>query len=181
MSPQIVFKQSTRARERKLNFESVNQHSLSSLSTSNHRWLDQAALPGLWALHMQRASTQAPRTPVGCCCGCCCCGCGCGCCCYTNLNHLGKIVTQTSRFSLFSALDGQSLCVITSQRVCLLHLASRVFAGWRRRTLSTDQFCQLPCSSINFPSQRDPLFLLCSLATSLFPLPLSHQFISLSI
>lgn len=41
MSPQIVFKQSTRESETKLNFGSVNQHTLHSLSEFNHRWLDQ--------------------------------------------------------------------------------------------------------------------------------------------
>lgn len=64
---QTVFKQSTRASERKLNFESVNQHTLSSLSASEHRWLDQSALHGLSALQMQSASTDGTRLPVGFC------------------------------------------------------------------------------------------------------------------
>lgn len=69
----VVFKQSTWESETKLNFEPVNHHTFSSLSKSNHRWLDQtvclALVKGflLSTCKFEKASTHSERRPVGLC------------------------------------------------------------------------------------------------------------------
>lgn len=119
MSPQIVFKQSTRESGRKLNFESVNQHTLSSLSKSNHRWPDQSALPGFSALQMQSASTYVKRLPAGFCMhfvhGSCCC-----CVCAVSMWHFKWLVRRDTNaiyviFAVSVKLSRKRPCFLMSQ------------------------------------------------------------------
>lgn len=192
MSPQIVFKQSTRASERKLNFESVNQHTLSSLSTSNRRWLDQSALHGVFCIanaarfHLRwtaacrlldaRLCAAAVAAVVVLYCGALTWVTD-GACYASDLHRLRIVVTEASRISLFSVSDLKSLCVITSENVCnAFGLSSS--AGWRKRTRSTDQFSKPPFSNQPSPapwSTFPPVF---PRYVSFFP-PSSHQCISL--
>lgn len=183
MLPQIVFKQSTRASERKLNFESVNQHTLSSLSTSNRRWLDQSALHGVFcianAARFHLRWTAACRLLDARLCAAAVAAvvvlyCGAltrvtdGACYASDLHRLRIVVTEASRFSLFSVSDLKGLCVITSGNVCNAFSLSSSEGKEPGLQISS----QSPRSPINPPPHRDPLFLLCSLAMSLFFLPL---------